>query len=70
MNYRFDFARVCLEEIHDNFEAQIRYNSLSTRLAKLENDEFLKFMESNTDEKASKEKRIVDHSQNLRDLES
>ena len=36
---------IALEEIADNIEEKIRYNSLSHRLSKLEEKEFTKFME-------------------------
>ena len=42
--YRLDFVKICLTEIADDIEEKLRYNSLSTRLAKLEPDEFGKFM--------------------------
>ena len=39
-----NFVAIALEEINDSIEANLRYNALSTRLSKLENDEFEKFM--------------------------
>ena len=59
--YRLDFVKICLTEIADDIEEKLRYNSLSTRLAKLEPDEFGKFMKEIADDDGTVEPIHIDH---------
>jgi len=62
-----DFIKVCLEELGDSLEEYLRYNALSTRLSKLENDDFKKFM--NSGETISDDTPIaVDHEAQLKEF--
>jgi len=62
MNYRLTFVTVALNEIADDIEEKIRYNALSTRLSKLDPDEFNKFMkEIEPKQKGKQETIVVDH---------
>lgn len=54
-----NFVRIALDELFDSREEDIRYNSLSTRLAKLDNDEFARFMKEI--EPKSNPTPVVDH---------
>lgn len=56
-----NFVTVCLDELSDNIEEKIRYNSLSSRLANLEVDDFNKFMKE-IEPKSKKPLKVeVDH---------
>ena len=57
-----DFFYISLEEIDDNLSEQIRYNSLSHRLSKLEQKDFDSMMNDGSDKKKTKKAPIVvDH---------
>jgi len=58
------FVNVCLLEIGDDIEEQIRYNSLATRLSQLEDKEFQSFM--NDLNPNDSKKVIVDHEAQLK----
>ena len=61
-----DFVRVCLDELYDNIQEKLRYNSLSTRLSKLEHDDFQKYMKE-VEPKSNKSRIIeVDHEAQMR----
>ena len=59
-----DFVKVCLDEIGDNIEDNLRYNALASRLSQLEVDEFTKFMKSGE----TLDKVEVDHEAQLKEF--
>ena len=66
--YRMNFVEICLLEIADNIEENLRYNSLSTRLSNLDDKSFQDFMKEPIKSKSSsKSKKIeVDHEAQMR----
>lgn len=60
-----DFVSIVLEEIADDINDKLRYNALSTRLSKLEPDDFMKFMKDNETEDKT-EKVVIDHEAQMR----
>lgn len=59
------FVKFALDEIADDIDEKLRYNALSTRLSKLDNDEFSKFMKE-TEPKDKTEKLVIDHEAQMR----
>jgi len=57
------FFKLCLDEYNDYVSDNIRYNSLSHRLSKLEEKDFTKFL--NVDESDTKTPSEVDHEAQL-----
>ena len=55
------FVVICLQELSDDIEEKIRYNSLSSRLSQLEADEFAKFMQEIEPKSSKPKKVVVDH---------
>lgn len=63
------FFYIALEEIYDNVSEQIRYNSLSHRLSKLENVDFEKFMKDDDEPNTKPKKIVVDHASQMKKAE-
>jgi len=61
-----NFFEICLDELDTYISEQIRYNSLSNRLSKLEQKEFDEFMK--LDEKTSKKVIEVDHEAQMKEM--
>ena len=55
------FFNTSLDELYDHLSEQIRYNALSSRLSKLEQHDFDKFMREDNDDDVKPEKFVVDH---------
>jgi ERCC4-related helicase len=62
-----NFVEVCLNELYDNIESELRYNALSSRLSKLEDDDFSKFMSEIEPKKVNKISNI-DHEAQIKQL--
>ena len=61
LNYRIGFFNTALEELNDYYSEQIRYNALSHRVSKLDQQDFDKFMREDDDQPNKPKKIVVDH---------
>jgi len=57
------FVMICLEEINDNIEENLRYNAISSRVAQASEEDFAEFMKLGDD---SKSNLVVDHESQMR----
>lgn len=60
-DYRLSFVRVCMDELSDFGQEELRYNSLAVRLSKLDNNEFTKFMKEIEPEGVKRKPIEIDH---------
>lgn len=57
------FIMVCLEEINDNIEENLRYNAISSRVANANEEDFAEFMKIGDDAQSN---LVVDHEAQMR----
>lgn len=67
-DYRMSFFKIALEEFNDYISENIRYNALSHRLSKLEQDDFDKFMNEGLENEVESEPLVIDHEANIRQM--
>ena len=61
------FVAICLQELHDALERDLRYNAIAHRASKMEESDFKNFLDSF--DKTEKPKNLeVDHEANLREF--